>query len=225
MSYLWEEYDKKQRFYVSTQGSSYMECQRGGGTDVSVNLNSRLHTFLLPESYVMQDVSKKGWLWDQYINDPRYGDVAHLLLTYKCQLERLLGLTSMELLCCLEERILLDGGYGASIQEEFSRLMEEDQDVLLHFLAKYNKGGQKDCYLLEALGGFFSDIQFHYEDATGIYHLYIHQEETEYHLNIYQICYDLFAPLTITIRVMWNGQCFAVIGEDRTMVIDEIVIF
>lgn len=223
MNYIWKNYEKAQRFSVSTDISSYEECQWGGENAVLVNLHSRLSRILLPKSYV-KEVGEE-MLWEQYLSDPRYEDIANLLLHYQANLDMRIGFSPLDYLCYLEEESILEGRYGKLFQDRFTGLTQKDRDILLPFMAVYNQKRQKEVIFTEVLETIFEGIAFRNEEDTGIFHIHIPVQKTEYFALLFQCICDLFVPITVVLSVVWAGQCVGFIGMEETMVIGHLSIY
>lgn len=235
MSYIWTNYDKNSFFKVDTNKiSPYLEAEFSrdfSKKTVLVNIKYRVQDILIPPVWIKSQSNNETTieltemqLMNLYEYNPYYGDVGNIVLHYMAQLDLTRGITSLDLTCYLEELNILNGCYGTTVKDAFSSFCEKDKNIILSNLVSYNKNNQREVQFFTVLLDLFQSVTQYFEESTEITHFYINKPNTKYNNSLLQVVEHLLKPLTATIEVMWERECFGLIELDNTMIIDKIAI-
>lgn len=232
MSYIWSNYREDSYFKLSFDGvSPYREADHSANpkdTTVRVNPYSRISHIILPQELIEQedDDENKDFFENQllhnYLSESKYADIANLLLHQMAKLDLLRGMTTIDGYCLMEEISINQGRYGDSLKNDFPTLKEQHKDIILYHLASYNLEKQRNMHLIPLLCDLFPRVEHHFEVSTQIFHIYIPSPKNDYHEGLFRVAETLFKPITAEISIMWEYQCFGLIEEEQTMVIDQI---
>lgn len=217
MAYIWSDYDPKIKYRIDFgRISPYLEVWEREGNTVYVNVFYRLCEFLFPQE-VAGDRKRFAELMERYEEDPRWQEIANLLMHWIAQADRQKGLSLQELVMWRVQEDILAGRYGDWLKEQFFGITEGQKDILLWYLAEYSQKRQRVVVYGSVLHRIFHTVRLYYEKSTGIVHLYIGQEQNEENAKLLAIIDYLFRDREIKVQVMWRGEHFGVIGVDETM--------
>lgn len=224
MAYIWEDYKEENQFQVTDDNvSPYMEVWDKKGEIVPVNVFVRLYPYLFPESFVRDEASVNELL-NQYGNSLRYEETANLLMHYIARLDRIKGLSLVDIVKFRIYRDIRQGAYGLWLREAFCELEQEKQWMILRYAAEYNLSGQRVTVYDAAVKQVFETVSMYYEKSSKITYLYIGKQRNEANERLLQIVDYLFKDINIKTEVMWQGEHFGIIGMDQTMRIGELAL-
>lgn len=228
MSYIWEGYDRRRRFFptLSTEHiSPYLEAlgpTQAGQGGMWVDLaSSRLSSVFFPASATDAELSG---LWEKYGHSPRYQDIARSILHLLARLDRAGGLSVHEIRMVREWRAIRYGAYGEALKKLFFQLSPMRQQTILACLARYDLGEQRENYYARSIQAVFPMTRLFLEKSTGRYYIYIAEDQTEENECAFNAIELLFKDIGTETVVMWRGAHFGIIGIDPTMQIDAVAL-
>lgn len=207
---------QKIRFQQATNYSPYSEFSRNwikeemGVQTLSVNAFYR-YDAIMERLFSSKNVTKKqqDWLFDIYMH-------------YLTELECRNGMTRQEFNIRDIQEALINGTYGKKVQEAYTLLDKEEAYCVAHMLERQEKTRESIDKCAEVLVTVLHDgIVYKDENSKKCLLMYLNKKENERDQAVIDMVCELFLPLEYDIRVFWENH-FAVLGESKTMMINEI---
>lgn len=228
MSYIWENYDENQQFYVKeTNVSPYLECLHTEDYQVVVNIFLRLSHLFFPRrifDQVENTENQEKDLLDNYKNNDLYKEILNLFLHYHTKLEKLRGFTVFEFLFHCEKEKISQGSYGLFPQKQFQKLSQKEQKIILSHLVQQYLSQQKTQEFNQVLVKLFHNVEIYYEKSNHITHIFIHEAKNEGNLSKYELAIYFFKNIRQEIEVRWQGEHLGLIEIVPSMGIEEFAI-
>lgn len=151
----------------------------------------------------------QDWIFDIYMH-------------YLTELEYRGGVTIQELHVRKYWKALENGSYGDKIRCLFNLLSSEKKYYISHMLWKQEETRETVNKYAEALvtilnGGIVYKNKLNEKQLL----FYLNEKKSEDSLSKIEMIQQLFQPLGYTLHVFWENH-FAVVGEEQTMIIDEM---
>lgn len=219
MDRFWEKVAEKKeniRFYQSTSYSPYSEFSQNWMNEKEGIIKLGINSFYRYESIMQSLFSLTGieerwreWIFDIYMH-------------YLTELEYRTGVTIQEFEVRKYWNDLEKGIYGQKVKNIFDSLSSDNKYYISHTLWKQSKSRENVYKFADVLvtvlnGGIVYKNKFNEKQLL----LYLNERENENSKDKIELLQQLFQPLGYNLRILWENH-FAVLGEERTMIIDEI---
>lgn len=223
MSYIWEDYNSKNYYYMPDGKQSYYEeiwkkCKK----NIPVNIYNRFQDVFFPEALI-KEKSKIIELNNKYKHDKKYRDVVNLILHQLVFFDRIRGITLDEIKMAILYDEINQGYFGNELKDYISELKFCDLYVVLK---EYIKSLESTYTVFdEVLKLLFGKIFIYNERYTQKIMICIEKVRTEYNEKLFFILKFLFANMRLNIEVFWKNEHFGIIDNEETMRIDNLAIY
>lgn len=234
MSYIWENYDKKNYYYIPKNNvSNYQEVWSYNDSKiVPVNVYNRFMDVFYPKEFVInKDLNQKEirqrlrQLEQRYKNDEKIKDIVNIIIHQLAMWDRFAGVTLEDIEMSLLYDDIKNGLYGKHLMDEIDSLKKEDLYFILKELVRSNSLKNKKTLFDEVLHLLFGKVIFYKKNMDNKIIVYIEQFRNEYREKVFNIAKYLFADMQLEIEVFWANEHFGIIGNESTMHIDRINIY
>lgn len=234
MSYIWENYDKKNYYYIPKNNvSNYQEVWSYNDSKiVPVNVYNRFMDVFYPKEFVInKDLNQKEirqrlrQLEQRYKNDEKIKDIVNIIIHQLAMWDRFAGVTLEDIEMSLLYDDIKNGLYGKYLMDEIDSLKKEDLYFILKELVRSNSLKNKKTLFDEVLYLLFGKVIFYKKNMDNKIIVYIEQFRNEYREKVFNIAKYLFADMQLEIEVFWANEHFGIIGNESTMHIDRINIY
>lgn len=234
MSYIWENYDKKNYYYIPKNNvSNYQEVWSYNDSKlVPVNIYNRFMDVFYPKEFVInKDLNQKEirqrlrQIEQRYKNDEKIKDIVNIIIHQLAMWDRFVGVTLEDIEMSLLYDDIKNGLYGKRLMDEIDSLKKEDLYFILKELVKSNSLKNKKTLFDEVLYLLFGKVIFYKKNMDNKIIVYIEQFRNEYREKVFNIAKYLFADMQLEIEVFWANEHFGIIGNESTMHIDRINIY
>lgn len=210
MSYIWEGYNKDNKYHSGRNLSPYMEVFSYDTTDVLINPLIRF-----ADIYNNYDVVKGS----DIINA---NEVENVILHFLAQLDFYSGFDVNQIYADYLCDVILDGGFGETSRKRFAVLTEERQNIILFALKDHLLYSQGDKFFW-TIQRIFSGASLIYESDKETYYLYIEDDESNENIEMFFLIRDLFWDFELNLTVVWKNH-YGIIDNDETMMVGMIKI-
>ena len=147
MSYIWENYDKENYYYIPKNNvSNYQEVWSYNDRKmVPVNVYNRFMDVFYPKEFVINsDLNQKEirqrlrQIEQRYKNDEKIKDIVNIIIHQLAMWDRLAGVTLEDIEMSLLYDDIKNGLYGKCLMDEIDSLKKEDLYFILKELVKSN---------------------------------------------------------------------------------------
>ena len=218
--YIWEDYQPDKKYSVALTAdeifSPFIEnFQLGYEKERYVNPLIRFGDIFRPlfAEQAFQSIAK---------SDRK--ELENILFHYLAQLDRKCGISYPAICYYLLDRKIMAGGYGAKIKELYAALQEKEQLTIQFYLYKYNQHKRRKYYYKEAVEALFPGSRLYFYQDEGKFLVYLPYAQSAYKQKLMQLVELLFMDLTVEVRLFWQYH-FGIIGNQKTMILDEIEIY
>lgn len=204
------------RFYQAASYSPYSEYSRNwmeeenGITKLSINSFYRYDAIMQPLfGNKMVDKKRREWIFDLYMH-------------YLTELEYRNGATVQEYAVKGFWKQLEDGAYGENLKSIFLNLTDDARYYIAHTLYRQHETRESVDKFTDVLVTVLKNgIVYKDEQNKKRLLFYINAKKNDEDEDKIFLVQQLFMPLGYELRVFWEYH-FAVLGEEQTMMIDEI---
>ncbi len=215
MEYLWQQYDKNNKYVIAQSLSSpYLEVQ--GMVDGCIEINplfrfEKIFSSLFSEDDCVLDINLKK-------------KIENILIHYLANLDFYYGLHKFILEEEQIEQEIEKNFYGEKIKKIYINLAKKEQMIILSLLNYKNKINNKKSLFCEAISKIFPKAILYFYKEKRKFLLYIAENDTKENIDKMILIEDLFLDNICNLEVFWNKH-FGIIEENNTMSIDNIVIY
>lgn len=222
MSYLWEEYQPENYYFIPQKKQSYyQEIWRKDGKYVPVNIYNRFEDIFFP----MELNDKCRELEKRYKKDDKFKDVINVFFHELVMLDRLDGITLEDIEMALLYDDIDNELYGKKIKILINNLNFEDLYIILKELLKTRKIKNTISLFDEVLHLIFGKTIIYKENSSGKTFVYIEKARDEYNEKLFELIVCLFADMGLDIECIWANEHFGITGNSSTMRIGSISIY
>lgn len=215
MEYLWQQYDKNNKYVIAQNLlSPYSEVQ--GIVDGCIEVNplfrfEKIFRSLFSNNDSVLDINLKK-------------EIENILIHYLTDLDFYYGMHKFVLEEEQIEKEIERVFYGEKIKNIYTNLSKKEQMIILNLLNYKNKIDNKKSLFCEAVRKIFPKAIFYFYKEKRKFLLYIAENDTEENIDKMLLIEDLFLDNICSLEVFWNKH-FGIIGENNTMSINNIVIY
>lgn len=215
MEYLWQQYDKNNKYIIAQNLlSPYSEVQ--GIVDGYIEVNplfrfEKIFRSLFSNNDSVLDINLKK-------------EIENILIHYLTDLDFYYGMHKFVLEEEQIEKEIEKVFYGEKIKNIYTNLSKKEQMIILSLLNYKNKIDNKKSLFCEAVRKIFPKAIFYFYKEKRKFLLYIAENDTEENIDKMLLIEDLFLDNICSLEVFWNKH-FGIIGENNTMSINNIVIY
>lgn len=215
MEYLWQQYDKNNKYVIAQNLlSPYSEVQ--GIVDGCIEVNplfrfEKIFRSLFSNNNSVLDINLKK-------------EIENILIHYLTDLDFYYGMHKFVLEEEQIEKEIERVFYGEKIKNIYTNLSKKEQMIILSLLNYKNKIDNKKSLFCEAVRKIFPKAIFYFYKEKRKFLLYIAENDTEENIDKMLLIEDLFLDNICSLEVFWNKH-FGIIGENNTMSINNIVIY
>ncbi|NJE27652.1 hypothetical protein E0L01_02575 [Megamonas funiformis] len=215
MEYLWQQYDKNNKYVIAQNLlSPYSEVQ--GMVDGYIEVNplfrfEKIFRSLFSNNDSILDINLKK-------------EIENILIHYLTDLDFYYGMHKFVLEEEQIEKEIEKVFYGEKIKNIYTNLSKKEQMIILSLLNYKNKIDNKKSLFCEAVRKIFPKAIFYFYKEKRKFLLYIAENDTEENIDKMLLIEDLFLDNICSLEVFWNKH-FGIIGENNTMNIDKMIIY
>lgn len=222
MSYIWNNYSDNNRYVLSDNRNNFgTEIVGINQNTFQVNVLIRLYDVFFPNDFVNSENSLKT-LMDKYLYDPVYIDIFNIISHVHAFFDINSGMTTQDLISICIDKQIWDGDFGKKIRELYSLCDKKIRYHLLNYYSKMmlSKGTSEsfECYIETV----FKEVNQYYDNETNTSIIYIHKEKNEVNLAAVELALFFLCRISRNVVVLWKGEHMPIIGEDYSMIIDDM---
>ena len=216
MSEIWQQYSKDKKYIVASHPfSPYLEVSGlDQGDIIYVNPLIRMREIILPLCQKESGLSQS-----------EQEEIENRLFHFLAHLDRLQGISQPGLRRRQLDWDLLHGRYGEEIQDVYQALPERKRCIILLALDAWQMKNQPGLNLYRwAVQQFFPGALVYYYVPEDKFLTYIPDPKTEQKAKLLACLQALLLEWTVGKRDFWQYH-FGLIGKNRTMRINQLVIY
>ena len=215
MEYLWQQYDKNNKYIIAQNLlSPYSEVQ--GMVDGCIEVNplfrfEKIFRSLFSNNDSVLDINLKK-------------EIENILIHYLTDLDFYYGMHKFVLEEEQIEQEIEKNFYGEEIKKIYTNLGKKEQMTILSLLNYKNKINNKKSLFCEAISKIFPKAILYFYKEKRKFLLYIAENNTKENIDKMILIEDLFLDNICNLEVFWNKH-FGIIGENNTMSIDKMIVY
>ena len=214
MNYLWQNYDRRKKYYLNEQpvfGNEIRPAQNGA---IAVNPFGRFSAIF------------KTWMDSEQnsFSGEEKRAVENCLIHFLAQLDFKRGIHCITIEEQLIEEDILQERFGQAICTAYKQLALQEQNDILHLLRRQLESQNKENFFHQAVWKIFPGARLYYYEFEDKFLLYLPCAKSADTESKIQLLQDLFLDIRCSLEVFWHKH-FGIIGNDATMHMDKMILY
>lgn len=224
MSYIWKDYSDNNKYVLSnTKSNIGSEVEKKYGNTILVNVLVRLYDVFFPYDLINSEKMLTD-LIDKYLNDTEYTEVFNFLIHVHAMFDRSSSMSIQDITASCIEKQIQEDVFGEEIKKLYLSCDDNIRYHLLNYYAQMIVSNGTAELFENFIDTVFKNVNLYYEKETDMTIIYIHKEKNDTNLAIVKLASFFLCRMNRNVVVLWKGEHMPIIGEDFSMIIDDMCI-